>query len=64
MTDARRWIPQVINVPRTQTVLALGVLGAAIWQGQIDWNTALAMVLTFYFTKEQVRREVERAGDR
>lgn len=26
MTDARRWIPQVVNLPKTTTILALGFL--------------------------------------
>ncbi|MFN4287572.1 MAG: hypothetical protein ACK4E3_03645 [Brevundimonas sp.] len=49
------WWPRVVNIPRTQTFLAWGVIGAAIHQGQIDWNTALAMVLTFYFTRDGAR---------
>lgn len=43
-------IPHVGNFPRTQTVLAFGIL-IGCFVTQIEWRDALLMVLTFYFTK-------------
>lgn len=46
---------RVINIPRTQTVLALGILVGCFLAKDMDWNTAMLMILTYYFTKEQMK---------
>jgi len=43
-------MPRFINIPRTQTILAVGVL-VGCFISKIDWHDAMLMVLTFYFTK-------------
>jgi len=43
-------LPKLINFPRTQTILALGVL-VGCFMSRIDWHDAMLMILTFYFTK-------------
>lgn len=47
-------MPKVVNIPRTQTIIAFGILFGCLWFGRasIDWRELMLMVLTFYFTKE------------
>lgn len=45
-------IPKIINFPRTQTILAIGVL-VGCFVIRIDWHDALLMILTFYFTRNE-----------
>ena len=45
-------LPRLINFPRTQTILALGVL-AGCFMTQVNWHDAMLMILTFYFTKHE-----------
>jgi hypothetical protein len=42
-------MPRVVNLPRTTTLLALGVLWGCHQQGQFDWSDALFIVLGAYF---------------
>lgn len=49
-------MPRIVNFPKTQTILAFGVLVGCLYTGKLDWNTAFMMVLTFYFTKENMRQ--------
>jgi hypothetical protein len=44
---------KVINIPRTQTILALGVLVGCFATTGFDWHDAMLMILTFYFTKHE-----------
>ena len=46
---------KVVNIPRTQTILALGILVGCFSTKNMDWNTAMLMILTYYFTKEQMK---------
>lgn len=44
-------IPRVVNFPKTQTVLAFGVLAGCFATSAFVWHDAMLMILTFYFTK-------------
>lgn len=50
-------LPRVVNIPRTQTILAVGVLVGCFVTDKFDWHDAMLMVLTFYFTKHQAGKE-------
>lgn len=39
------------NLPKTQTILALGVLVGCFSTKSFSWHDGMLMILTFYFTK-------------
>ncbi len=47
---------KILNFPRTPTILAIGVLFGCFQMDKMDWNTAMLMILTYYFTKEQTKK--------
>jgi hypothetical protein len=49
-------LPRFINFPKTQTLLALGVLAGCFWTKAFNWHDGLLMILTFYFTKHDPGR--------
>ncbi|MEJ2816380.1 hypothetical protein [Caulobacter sp. CCG-8] len=50
-------LPRIVNFPKTQTLLALGVLAGCFWTKAFDWHDGLLMILTFYFTKHDPGKE-------
>lgn len=49
--------PVILNFPKTQTILALGVLAGCFATKALNWHDALLMILTFYFTKHDPGKE-------
>lgn len=47
-------LPRLINIPRTETILAFGVLLGALWLGgaTTDWGDLLMLVLGAYFGRQ------------
>jgi hypothetical protein len=55
-------LPRIINIPRTRTILALGVLSAAVWFNDgIDWNNLLFLIVGAYFGDRLARPEPTRS---
>ena len=55
-------LPRIINIPRTRTILALGVLSAAVWFNDgIDWNNLLFLIVGAYFGDRLARPESTRS---
>ena len=45
---------RILNIPRTETILAFGVLLGALWLGgsTTDWGDLLMLVLGAYFGRQ------------
>lgn len=46
--------PKVVNLPRTQTILAFGVLAGCFWS-MIDWHDMMLVIIGYYFGREMPR---------
>lgn len=52
-----RWLPKVVNIPRTQTIIALGVL-IGCFVAMDDWRDLMLVIVGYYFGREVQREAV------
>lgn len=48
-------LPHIVNLPRTQTILAIGTLAGCFWSMD-DWRDIMLVIVGYYFGRAEQRQ--------